>query len=81
MCGHVFTIRLGTVFHGLQYTPDGKYVVYPLGAMIVIRNLATETQVSHIMRVAIWHTQPEIGMQPLPPCGVSHDTFLSPGFP
>ena len=34
----------GAVTHGLQYTPDGKYVVYPLGAMIVVKNLATDSQ-------------------------------------
>jgi hypothetical protein len=34
----------GAVSHGLQYTPCGKYVVYPLGTMVVVRNLSSDAQ-------------------------------------
>lgn len=44
-CGAGWVGHAGAVYHGLQYTPDGKYVVYPLGAMIVVKNLASDTQV------------------------------------
>jgi hypothetical protein len=37
-------IAAGSVPRGLQYTPCGKYTVYPLGSMIVVRNLALDTQ-------------------------------------
>jgi len=34
----------GTVCGGLQYTPCGKYSIYPLGSMIVVKNIATSKQ-------------------------------------
>lgn len=30
--------------NGLKYTPCGGYIVYPLGSMVVVKNLATDTQ-------------------------------------
>lgn len=34
----------GRVSNGLQYTPDGNYIAYPLGSMVIVQNLATEHQ-------------------------------------
>ena len=34
----------GHVPNGLQYTPDGKYVVYPLGSIVVLKDVRKNTQ-------------------------------------
>lgn len=34
----------GTVRGGLHYSPCGKYVIYPIGVMLVIKNLRTEKE-------------------------------------
>lgn len=34
----------GKVSHSLYYTPCGRYLVYPLGSFVVIKNLATEKE-------------------------------------
>ena len=34
----------GKVSHALHYTPCGRYLVYPLGSFVVIKNLATEKE-------------------------------------
>jgi len=34
----------GRVPNGLHYTPDGTHIVYPLGSMVIVQNLATEQQ-------------------------------------
>ena len=34
----------GHVPNGLQYTPDGKYVVYPLGSIVVLKDVKKNTQ-------------------------------------
>jgi len=34
----------GTVPAGLQYTPCGRYLVYPLGSIIVLKNIKTNNQ-------------------------------------
>lgn len=38
------TILAGKVCDALHYTPCGKYVVYPLGSFIVIKNLTTDKE-------------------------------------
>jgi len=34
----------GTIHRGLHYTPCGKYIVFPLGSFIVIKNIRTEKE-------------------------------------
>ena len=34
----------GKVSHSLHYTPCGKYIIYPLGSFVVLKNLATEKE-------------------------------------
>jgi WD40 repeat protein len=34
----------GKVANGLHYTPDGGYIVYPLGSVVVIKNLRTDKE-------------------------------------
>lgn len=34
----------GKVVSGLHYTPCGRYVVYPLGSFIVLKNLVNERE-------------------------------------
>lgn len=34
----------GKITGGLHYTPDGKYVVYPLGSFLVLKNLVTDKE-------------------------------------
>ena len=34
----------GKVPHSLHYTPCGRYIVYPLGSFVVLKNLATEKE-------------------------------------
>jgi hypothetical protein len=34
----------GKVPHSLHYTPCGRYLVYPLGSFVVLKNLATEKE-------------------------------------
>lgn len=34
----------GKVSHSLHYTPCGRYIVYPLGSFVVLKNLATEKE-------------------------------------
>ncbi len=35
---------LGKIAGGLNYTPCGRYVVYPLGSFIVLKNLVTNKE-------------------------------------
>ena len=37
-------VSIGDVPNALQYTPCGKYIVYPLGSFIVIKNLQTQKE-------------------------------------
>lgn len=39
-----FLVLIGKVTGGLHYTPDGKYVVYPLGSFLVLKNLVTDKE-------------------------------------
>ena len=34
----------GKVAHSLHYTPCGRYLVYPLGSFVVLKNLVTEKE-------------------------------------
>jgi WD40 repeat protein len=34
----------GKVHNGLQYTPCGKYILYPLGSFVVLKNLTTDKE-------------------------------------
>ena len=34
----------GKVKSSLHYTPDGRYILYPLGSFVVLKNLATERE-------------------------------------
>ena len=34
----------GKVKGSLQYTPDGRYILFPLGSFVVLKNLATEKE-------------------------------------
>jgi WD40 repeat protein len=35
---------IGKVRGGLHYTPCGKYIVFPLGSFVVLKNLKTERE-------------------------------------
>ncbi len=35
---------IGKIARALHYTPCGKYVVYPLGSFIVLKNLVSERE-------------------------------------
>lgn len=37
-------VCVGKVVSGLHYTPCGRYVVYPLGSFIVLKNLVNERE-------------------------------------
>lgn len=41
---HSFFLLAGKVHNALVYTPCGKYVVYPLGSFVVLKNLSTEKE-------------------------------------
>ena len=34
----------GKVKSSLHYTPDGRYIIYPLGSFVVLKNLVTEKE-------------------------------------
>ena len=35
----------GKVVNGLHYTPCGKYVIYPLGTLVVIKKISTDEDI------------------------------------
>lgn len=39
-----FNFTLGSVPGALSYTPCGKYIVYPLGCFVVLKNLVTDKE-------------------------------------
>lgn len=39
-----FSLFAGKVCDALHYTPCGKYVIYPLGSFVVIKNLTTDKE-------------------------------------
>ncbi len=34
----------GKVSRALHYTPDGRYIVYPLGSFVVLKNIRTDKE-------------------------------------
>ena len=40
----MWCVCVGKVVSGLHYTPCGRYVVYPLGSFIVLKNLVNERE-------------------------------------
>lgn len=44
LCHLCFIKYQGSVAGGLHYTPCGKYVVFPLGSIVVLRSLSTKKQ-------------------------------------
>ena len=40
----LIVVNIGKIRRGLSYTPCGRYVVYPLGSFVVLKNVVTDKE-------------------------------------